>query len=235
MDDPDTSETGRGAAPEKKRSKKTRILCAALVVLLVGGLAALGWLYYDAARTVRSQKVSINNLQKRLKDLGVVVGPVDVADADEAAAACSGGSAYTADVGNFGLTLSNPNVIVRNLDANFEGGPITDLTIGRCIASETNVVDAYPTYKVNILGHPASNSATLRANFEAQWGSPLTPDAPLTIDGVAAQTYTGSGLFTTKLVYFDHGGIGYQIELPDVNPTSEAMLSDALSDWSFTP
>lgn len=228
-----SSETDPAAVPGKKAPGKSRLLYALTVILLIGG-GAIGWLYYGAARTVREQKVKIGNLEERLKDHGIALPAGGGAD-DEAAAACEGGSAYSADIGNFAVTLSNPNVVIRNLDANFEGGPITDLSIGRCLTGETNVVDAYPLHKVNVLGHPAADAATLRANFEAQWGSPLVAGAPLTIDGVAAQTYTGSGLFTTKLVYFDHGGIGYQIELPDVNTTSESILSDVTTDWSFTP
>lgn len=237
MDDKSSPDLGHGVSTDRKDRRKVRSLYALVAILLVGTVAAVGWLYYSSARTVREQKTQISSLRAQLKEHGieVVVDPeAGDGDADEAGA-CDGGSAYSADIGNFDLTLSDPNVIVRNLDANFEGGPITDLTIGRCLEGATNVVDAYPTYKVNILAHPAANAATLRANFEAEWGSPLTAGGPLTIDGVAAQIYTGSGLFDTKLVYFDHAGIGYQIELPDSNATSEAILTDVTSDWSFTP
>lgn len=234
MDNINTSQSKGEATLNKKRRTIRRILCIVAAVLLLGSLATVGWLYYNATQTIRDQKALISDLQKRLRDLGVDI-PASPGEGDADAASCNGGSTYSADIGNFDLSVSDPNVIIRNLDANFEGGPISDLTIGRCVTGETNVVDTYPTHKVNILAHPAANAATLRANFEAEWGSPLTPGAPITIDGVATQTYTGSGLFTTKLVYFDHGGIGYQIELPDVNPTTEAILTDVISDWAFTP
>lgn len=234
--DNNTSKAEQLAAPDKKRNGKNKILFAAVAALLIAAFTAGGWLYYNSNQTVRDQKVLIGSLQKRLKDLGVDIPAIPgIEEAEGDGAACEGGSAYAAEIGKFTVTLSSPQVVIRNLDAGFEGGPITDLTIGRCVADETNVVDAYLLNKVNILGHPALDSATLRANFEAQWGSPLTLGAPVTIDGVAAQTYTGDGLFTTKLVYFDHAGIGYQIELPDTNATSEAILTDVLSDWSFTP
>lgn len=233
-----TSEAKLRATPGKKpdnKSNLTKILCIVVVVLLISGLAAIGWLYYDSAKKVRSQKALIGDLRGQLQDLGVRF-PNDIdLGGGEPAMACGGGSSYAADIGNFEITVSDPNVIIRNLDANFEGGPITDLTVGRCVAGETNVVDNYLLYQVNILAHPAANAATLRANFEARWGSLLTAGATVTIDGVTAQTYTGDGLFTTKLVYFDHNGIGYQIELPDTTPTAEAALTDVISDWSFTP
>ncbi len=131
--------------------------------------------------------------------------------------------------------MSNPNVVIRNLDENFEGGPITSLEIGRCIEGQMNVVDNYPTKEVKILAHPTQTSAELKTAFEANLGGPLTPGAPVTIDRVAAQTYTSSGLFNIKVVYFDHGGIGYQIDLTDSNADSEATLTDVISDWHFTP
>lgn len=237
MDEANTSKVEQSATPDNKRHGKKKIFYALAGVLLAGVLAATGWFYYDSVQTVRDQKVVIKNLQKQLRKLGVEAPDLagEGGAGADGAAACEGGSDYSADIGKFEVTLSSPRVVIRNLDANFEGGPMTDLTIGRCVAGETNVVDAHSLSKVNIIGHPAADSATLRANFEAQWGSPLTPGAPVTIDGVAAQTYTGDGLFTTKLVYFDHAGIGYQIELPDTNPTSEATLTDVIADWSFTP
>lgn len=235
MGDENTTGSEREIVPGKKAQTKTRLICIVAIVAGVGLLVAGGWLYYNATQTIRDQKVVINDLRKKLKKLGVEV-PVDPGEpVEEATASCNGGSDYAADIGNFSLTLSNPNVIIRNLDANFEGGPITELAIGQCIEGETNVVDAYPTHKVTILGHPASNAAALRASFEAEWGSPLTAAGTATVDGVTAQVYTGAGLFNTKLLYFDHNSIGYQIELPDTSATTDAILTDVLSDWSFTP
>lgn len=234
-----TSEAKSGDNQGEKIDKKaniTRIFCVLVALLLIGGLAAVGWLYYGSAKKVRDQKALISTLEERLRDAGVSLPEdLDLGEDDEPAASCAGGSSYAADIGNFEITVSSPNVIIRDLDAGFEGGPITDLAIGRCVAGETNVVDDYLLDQVNILAHPAADAAELRANFEAQWGSPLTAGATVTIDGVTAQTYTGEGLFMTKLVYFDHSGIGYQIELPGTSATAEATLTDVITDWSFTP
>lgn len=234
----DTSETDPKAKPgkiNKSRPNKIQILCIVGAAVLVSGLAVLCWFYYESAQKVREQKALISTLEERLRDLGVRVSDVIEPEDEADAAACTGGSSYSADVGNFEIAVASPNVIIRDLDANFEGGPITDLAIGRCVEGETNVVDDYLLDQVNILAHPAADAATLRANFETEWGSPLTPGAAVMIDGVAAQTYTGDGLFSTKLVYFDHNGIGYQIELPGASATAEATLTDVISDWSFTP
>lgn len=217
----------------KKQSTKAVVLYV-FVILLVVGLVGIGWLYYQSNRRIGDQHMQIGDLQQQLKDQGIV--PVGSgAEETDGAATCNGGSAYSADIGNFAITLSDPNIIIRNLDANFEGGPVTDLSVGQCLAAATNVVDAYLTHKVNILAHPSENAATLRSNFESESGISLTPGAPVTVDGVVAQTYIGDSLFAAKLVYFDHAGIGYQIELPDTNPESEAVLTDVIADWSFIP
>lgn len=229
-------ESEPGANPRKRlgneQNNKVKIIYIVIAVLLAGGLAAIGWMYYDSTKKLGTQKALIDSLEERLRDSGITA---DVIEPESGGAACSGGSSYSADIGNFEIAVSDPNVIIRDLDANFEGGPITDLIIGYCVAGETNVVDNYILNQVNILAHPAANATELRTNFEAQWGSPLTAGATVTIDGVTAQIYTGEGLFMTKLLYFDHNGIGYQIELPSTNPTSEATLTDVISDWSFTP
>jgi hypothetical protein len=231
MDNPDMPEISE-SVPKNKKSRKNRgVLAVALI--LVGVFALGGWLYYDSVQTVRDQKALIKDLQKQLKDLGIDV--VGGGGAGDAVVTCNGGSAYSADVGNFSLTLTNPNIVIRNLDGRFEGGTVTQLSVGRCLEGETNVVDNYPTNEVKIHAHPVFNSATLRANLEALQGGPLTPGSTVTIDGVSAQTYTSTGLFNPKFVYFDHGGIGYQIELTDTNATSESILADVISDWSFTP
>lgn len=231
-----TSQGEPAPGPNKKADKKgynkAKIWCSVVAVVLVVALATVGWLYYDANQKITEQKNVISTLEAQIRELeGLPAG----GEAGGVAASCAGGSIYAADIGNFEVTVSSPNIIIRDLDANFEGGPITDLAIGRCVTGETNVVDDYLLDQVNILAHPAATAAELRANFEAEWGSPLTAGVPVTIDGVAAQTYTGAGLFDTKLVYFDHNGIGYQIELPGTSTTAEATLTDVIADWSFTP
>lgn len=231
MDDSNLSQPVQPVAPKSKKSKKIHVLYVIIIILCAGAAAAAGWLYYDTQRVLRDQQIRIDELQRQLDDLGGGGGETE----EGIGATCGGGSAYSAAIGKFAIALSNPNVIIRTLDGNFEGGPITDLTIGQCVDGATNVVNTYPTHQVKILGHPSSNAETLRTNFEAQWGSPLTAGADVTIDGVTVHTYTGTGLFNTKLVYFDHNGVGFQLELTDANETTEAILTDVISDWSFTP
>lgn len=233
MDNSESSQAPKQDSPKTKG----RLLSIILVGLLVCSIAVGGWLYYNAHQTVQNQKSRISELKKELERRGIVVPVGDlIPEPGEAdSPACAAGSEYSAEVGRFSIALSNPNVIIRALDGGFEGGPVTQLSIGRCIEDQINVVDTYPLYEIKILAHPSSDSATLRSNFEAQWGSPLTLTGTATVDGVTAQVYTGTGLFTTKLLYFDNAGIGYQVELTETNPTSEAILSDVVDNWSFTP
>ena len=230
-----------GAMPAKGGGGKKRILVMVLVaVLVLALLGGAGWYYYDSSNKVEDQKAKISELEAQI---GVLEGrpaqdasAADEEEAEEAVAAtCAGGSSYSATVGKFDLTLSDPNVVIRSLDGNFEGGPITSLSIGQCVEGQMNVVDSTPTETVSITGHPSSTAAELQAAFEANWGSALTPDSTVTIDGVTANTFTGDGLFTTKLVYFDNNSIGYEIELSSVNDTTEDILTDIIADWDFTP
>lgn len=230
MDDGSNSFQQQPVFVNNKSSRKKWVV-ACVIVLLVAGAGTLGWLYRNAHISLQDKDKIISQLRERLKTSPAGGEATD--DDDEAS--CTGGSAYTASVGKFSIAVSDPRVIVRAIDANYEGGPVTTLSVGRCLDAGTNVVDNYPVNEVKILAHPSSNAATLRSNFEASWGSPLTAAGTTTIDGVTANIYTGAGLFSTKVLYFDHNSIGYQIELTDTNESSEATLTDILTDWSFTP
>jgi hypothetical protein len=217
---------------EKKFPTK-KLLFLAGAVLVVAIIGVLVWLYLDSKSQLSAKDETIAALEAAAAD---TTPPAVTTDpASPAPAACAGGADYSADVGNFRVQLDSPRRIVRALDGNFEGGPITQLELGRCVSDATGVVDTYPTNAVNILAHPSSTAAELRTAYESQTGTALTPDGSVTIAGVTAQRYSADGLFATKLIYFDHTGIGYQIEITDTNTSSTATLTDATADWTFTP
>jgi len=220
----------------KPTSKKPKPVVILLVILILSLLGALAYLYSDRSSSISNLETEVDQLKQTARDMA---GAVEVKDAAplkkvEVVAPCSEGSSYTADIGKFTATLDGPYVIIRNLDAGFEGGPITSLKIASCLADEANVYDSPPQSEVSILAHPASSSADLRASYESSSGS-LTADGTIVIDGVTADKYVLSGLFETTVVYFDNAGIGYQIELSDTNATTSAILTDLIADWSFTP
>lgn len=216
----------------KKPGRKAKIFLNILLVILLLAVIGLVFLNTQADKKLASRDREISSLKERISLLDTP--PVE-APAEGAAEVCTGGSSYTADIGKFSIELDDPRVIIRDLDAGFEGGPITKLEIGSCLADESNVVDTPPQTEVNILGHPASSSADLRTAYESRAGAPLTAAGTMTIDGVSANKYTGDGLFAPTLVYFDNAGIGYEIELVDTNDTTNAILADLSDDWSFTP
>jgi len=229
--------------------KKAHMTMMIVVLVLVAGLVGLGVLYFNATSEVDDQKQSIAQLQKMVdgaKEADTYAheeseiaeeegGSGESGSGSGSGAACTGGSAYSASVGKFDLDLTSPNVIVRNLDGGFEGGPITSMSVGQCATSGTNVTDLTPSGEITILAHPASTSSDLKTSYEAQNSITMTAGSTVMIDGVSAQIYTNSGLFEQKFLYFDNNSIGYQIELMDDNTVTNAVLTDITSDWSFTP
>lgn len=217
-----------------------------MVVVLTLALAGAAALYLNSRSSVSDKDNQISLLQSQIDVLSIgnnvdkgvsAVEPVELDDPVPAplpVTDCTGGSDYSADIGNFSIDLDSPRVIIRNLDAGFEGGPITSLETGTCIEGEDNVVDTPPTAEVKILAHPSSSSADLRASYEAGSGA-LTASGNVTIDGVAAQKYTLDGLFVSTAIYFDNAGIGYEITLSDTNTVTQATLTDVISDWNFIP
>ena len=227
-----------GGMGKPGHGKKKMLIMLVVVVFVLSLFGGAGWYYFDASKKADDQKARISELEGRVSDLlarltdaGLEVPDV-VPDVD---GDCSGGSSYSADIGNFGITLSDPNVVIRSLDGGFEGGPITSLNIGQCADGLDNVVDSTPTTEVKITAHPAATSAELKTIYESTLGSALVADSTMMIDGVSADVYTFSGLFDVKVVYFDNAGIGYEIALSATNATTEAILTDLTADWNFTP
>lgn len=229
--------TTPGSPLKPKRAGKKRLLAIALIVVLVGGLLALGFLYMQQRTRLSERSREITTLRERIgvleEEATASLPPVD--EGESPGATCVGGSNYTAEIGRFSVTLDSPRVVVRKLDAGFEGGPITSLQIGSCLTGAVNVVDMYPTSEVNVTAHPVSTAADLKSQYESRSGAPLTAAGTTVIAGATAQRYTIDGLFSSTLLYFDHGGIGYEIELVDTSTATNATLSDLISDWAFTP
>lgn len=217
-------------------NKKPKAIVILLVVLVFGLLGALAYLYSDRSNSTSNLETEVAQLKQAAIDVASATGIKDAIPIEEVEVVtpCSEGSNYTASIGNFTATLDSPYVIIRNLDAGFEGGPITSLNVASCLVDETNVYDSPPQSEVSILAHPANSSTDLRTSYESLNGS-LTADGTVVIDGVTANKYVASGLFNTKVVYFDNAEIGYQIELSDTNTTTNAILTDLITDWSFTP
>ncbi len=222
----------------KESSNKTngrgKSVLSILLALFFLAIIGLSFLYINSRQKISERSSEITSLKARILTLEALVS-ADGTDALGESANCAGGSAYTADIGKFSIELDTPRVIIRDLDAGFEGGPITSLEIGTCLADVANVVDTPPTAEVKILGHPASSSSDLRSAYESRAGMALAADGTITIAGVTANKYTLDGLFQTTVIYFDNAGIGYEIELSDTNDTTNAILADVTSDWTFTP
>lgn len=230
---------------QKIWSKKNLLIIVPLVVLAAGA-GVLGYLAHQQSDRASSLAADVTQLEETVatKDTRIAelldanadaVPDDDEDDSSTPAHACDSGTTYTADIGEFEITLDSPYAIMRNLDAAFEGGPATSLNIVTCLDDETNVFDNQPQHEVSILANPSISAADLQSVYESNAGNSLNADGTITIDGVTADKYTLDGLFLTTVMFFDHGGIGYQIELASTNDTTNAILTDLTDGWSFTP
>jgi hypothetical protein len=220
--------------PEAKNSNKMLGKGALLsIIILVLILGAALFMLNDQRQQNSQRSTTIESLEKQVQTLKGL-NTSDGADTKEATAkTCLGGSNYKAAIGKFTVKVDSPRVIIRNLDAAFEGGPITSLEIGTCLTDQNRVVDVYPSSEAKITGHPAMSSEELKSNYEEINGQPLTAAGTQVIAGVTAKKYTGDGLFNATILYFDKGGIGYEVQIVDTNSTTEAILDDIISDWVF--
>lgn len=231
------------AAPKKTGfmsrfgSKKLWLVILPLV-LLAGGLLAMTYFHQQKAMRIDELNDEVSLLQQAVadKDSQLAELQTDEGDAEETDAdttdPCESGSAYTADVGNFTATLDDPFVIIRELDAGFEGGPATRLSTASCIDGETNVFDSPYQRDVNILANPQSSAADLRSAYESNSG-PLTADGTRDVSGVTADKYTQDALFETTVLFFDRDGIGYQIEASGTPGEFNPLLTDLVEDWEW--
>jgi hypothetical protein len=223
--------------PRRSRMSIKRALVFVLFILMIGGLIALGMFSVQQRNKIGDRNGEITTLREKIGALesSGASSPKSTESTGDDTASCTGGTNYTAEIGRFRIELNSPQIIIRKIDGGFEGGPVTSLQIGSCVTGETNVVDVFPTNELNVLAHPSSTSAELKTQYESRTGSSLTAAGTVAIAGETAQKYASDGLFSTTLIYFDHGGIGYEIELVDTNTVTNGILSDLMADWSFTP
>lgn len=218
-------------------SKKLWLFIVPLVLLAAGLLTTLYLYQQKAARSNElSEEVAMLQESVTLKDQALAeLEGAEGADGEQTEPAggdCDQGSSYTADVGNFTVTLDDPYVIIRDLDAAFEGGPATRLSIASCIDGETNVYDSPYQREVSILANPQSSADNLKSSYESNNGT-LTSEGTVDVDGITANKYSFQGLFEVNVLFFERNGIGYQIEARGAPDEFNPLLTDITSDWQF--
>lgn len=216
-----------------KHGKLKKVLRGFLLLLLIAGLGVLGYLYYLSSSQVSKLEAEKLSLSKSLDEKNKQLAGAD-GDSGAAAGSCKAGAEYQAEIGKFKVTLDSPRVVVRNLDAGFEGGPATQLEVASCLEDEKNVYDNPPTQEVTILANPNVSLADLKSGYESNAGGASSSSEEVTIDGVTANKHMYSGLFETAVIFFENDGISYQIELSDnTSEEGKAILEDVVSDWKF--
>jgi hypothetical protein len=134
------------AIKQPKKSNKTKVFVWIIILVLLAGNIALGYLYY-------TQSKEVTDLQKQLESAKQVKEePVTDANATNAAK-----TSYTATVGKFSLSLPDNLVIIKKLDGGFEGGPATILQVTQVLDKEKGVVGSdNPFSEVKITAIPTT-------------------------------------------------------------------------------
>lgn len=146
-------------------------------------------------------------------------------------------SSVEATVGKFKLSLQD-YVIIRHHDGGFEGGPITSLSVGTKSTTGTNVID-YPTLRrVDVQAQPLNDS--YQQYIDNTIASLQSPDhtelANITVAGETARVFRFDGLFSEKIVFFQHEGIVYKVralQTTDPSDDTQQMLDAVVAGFSF--
>lgn len=220
--------------PKPKSGKSKRFLKGLFFLLVIGIISALGYLYYDSSSQLSSLEEKQAKLEDSLNKKNAELAQLKEGDSSsESAGTCEGGASYEAEVGGFVATLDEPYVLVRNLDAGFEGGPATILEVASCIEGEANVFDKPPQREVTITANPNISVDDMKAARASNYGDPLSTEE-MTVADVNAERLEYTGLFDSSVIYFEHNDTSFQIELSSSSSDEgNDIITDLTEDWEF--
>jgi hypothetical protein len=203
----------------------SKILTVLLFLLLIGAVAGVGYLYWQEMDKSAKLEKQVNDKTAEIEKLK-----------SESTAVTS--TEYTADFGKFKLTLPQQYVIILHNDGNFEGGPVTSLSIGTKNKSGKQTFDVQTQSLISITATQLDGKfADAVKNALNQDGTtPAKKVSAVKIDGVDAEAYlVDSALFPYKLILFEKNKIFYQIKAVS-SETSEqvkTLLDEVIKGFKF--
>lgn len=209
--------------PKKKTRLRKIFIWLGLLVLVVI-IALLGYLYL--IERADSQRLRDQLNQSPTVKEKVVNSP----------AIAPGQAKYAATVGKFTLTLPSQYYITVELDGGFEGGPATRLTVGTVStkAEQTIISPAHARVSIGayLIGDGNTYEARKKAELAEQEATKLTT---VKVDGVDAEVYQLSGLFTDKKLFFTKNDIFYVITAGSVDSTTSPQkdLDEVVKGFKF--
>ena len=219
------------ATKQPKKSKKTKILVWLIIIALLAGNIALGYLYYVQTKEITDLKKQLDSAQQ-----------VKNEPATSAPTASDTKTSYTATVGKFTLALPDNYVIIKKLDGGFEGGPGTILQVTQFLDEAKGVVGSdNPFSELKITALPTPNfegsdglSSFMESLLQGTSMSELESKPDVTIDGVTAKVYGFNGLSYIEWYVFENNGIYYGVEVAgaDQEP-SKSIIKEVIAGFSF--
>lgn len=200
------------AKPSNGKGKKLFISLLALILLAGASFLAYLWSQEKSKNSnLNSQISGLNNQINSLKnDLENSKKSQDAKKPEDTSQ-----TTYKAEVGKFSLSLPSDYVIIKNLDAGFEGGPATILTIGKK-TSLNGVVDSLVGDEAKLEANPNFQSFedfVTNKNSDFEGGVKNQPN--VSVDGVSARSFKLSGLIDMKALAFEKNKISYYIRVVD--------------------
>jgi len=207
---------------KKRRPRWKRLVLIAVGIVLLATVGTLGYLYW-------MERENTNKLQTQLDQKQSTKSQPTTTEQKPSDPQAK----YSANVGKFTLTLDDLYYIIVDLDGPFEGGPATRLAVAvRNDEGEQTVYSAEHS-RITVDAYPLDSGSYDSRVQAALTNYPDNKKLPSTkVDGVNAESYQLTGLFTDQKLFFVKNGIFYEITAYS-SDANQGVLSEVIKGFKF--
>lgn len=207
--------------------KKAKVLLSLAAVLLVAGLGSTGYLYTQEKTDNKQLSSEVEDLDGKVESLKQEA--IEQAEGVEKKEALQ--TVYEAEVGKFTLTLPSEYYVVEEIDGGYEGGPITQASIGFPTEAE-NVISTDVFKTVEISARP-SEQKNFKADVENALGTDAKKVETIKIDGVNADMYDVAGLSDSSALVFFNNKVFYKISSTVKSKDINKLIVEIVKGFKF--